>query len=143
MEPERKKGPWLWIGIGCGVAFVALIAFVAFIVFIVFGSMRNSTPYRDAVARAQNDPRVRAALGTPVKAGYFFSGSINTQNRDGDAKLDIPISGPKGKATLRVVATKTRGRWIYEQMIVTPATGEEIDLLGVMTESTSTAPPAE
>jgi len=91
--------------------------------------MRQSTPYRDSVARAQNDPRVRAALGTPVKPGLFVSGSINTQNRDGDAKLDIPLSGPKGSGTLRVVATKTRGQWDYNRMIVTPKNGPEIDLM--------------
>ena len=129
MEPERKRGVGLWIALGCGIAFVGLVAFVVFILFVVVGSMRGSTPYRDAVARAQNDPRVQAALGTPVKPGLFVSGSINTQNRDGDAKLDIPLSGPKGKATMRVVATKARGRWDYNQIIVTPKNGPEIDLL--------------
>ena len=141
MEAERKRGPGVWIAIGCGIAFIGLISFVVFILFVVFGSIRQSTPYRDSVARAQNDPRVRAVLGTPIKPGFFFSGSINTQNRDGDAKLDIPLSGPKGKATLRVVATKTRGRWSYEQMIVTPQRGAEINLLNE--ELKSTAPPGE
>jgi|SRR6185436_6397956 len=129
MEPERKRGVGTWIALGCGIAFIGLIAFVVFILFVVFGSMRSSTPYREAVARAQNDPRVQAALGTPVKPGFLVSGSINTQNRDGDAKLDIPLSGPKGSGTLRVVATKTRGHWDYNQIIVTPKNGPEIDLL--------------
>jgi len=130
MEVQPKKtSPWVWIGIGCGVAVVGFAAFVVFLVFVIFGSMRKSEPYQHALQEAQKDPRVIAALGSPVKDGMFFSGSINTQNRDGDAKFDIPISGPKGSATLRVVATKQRGRWYYNQIVVTPKSGEEIDLM--------------
>lgn len=142
MEPAvRRTSPWVWVGVGCGGALVVLIAFVAFIVFVAFGAMRNSTPYKDALNRAQSDPRVIELLGSPIKPGLFFSGSINTHNRDGDAKLDIPLRGPKGKATLRVVATKTRGRWTYDQMIVTPKSGPEIDLLASPEGSSRTAPP--
>jgi len=140
MEPERKRGVGTWIALGCGIAFVGLIAFVVFILFVVFGAMRSSTPYRDAVARAQNDPRVRDALGTPVKPGLLVSGSVNTQNRDGDAKLDIPLSGPKGSGTLHVEATKQDGRWNYNRMYVMPKNGQEIDL---MTVFRGTSPPVE
>jgi hypothetical protein len=64
-----------------------------------------------------------------VKAGLIFSGNIHTENQDGEAKLDIPISGPKGSASLHVVASKMRGRWYYNQIIVTPRSGPEIDLM--------------
>lgn len=128
MEP-KKKSPWVWIGIGCGIIVAGLVAFVAVVAFVVFASMRKSAPYQEALHRAQNDPRVVAALGSPVNAGLFVSGNIQTQNQDGDAKLDIPISGPKGSATLHVVATKMRGRWYYNQIIVTPKSGPEIDLM--------------
>lgn len=140
MEPKRPKSPWFWVGIGCGAMFLMAVAVIGFIVVVVFGSMRTSTPYREAVARAQSDPRVLELLGSPVQPGYWFSGSINSQNRDGNATFDIPISGPKGKATLRVVGVKQRGRWTYSEMIVTPPAGPEIDLLAPP-ESPSTAAP--
>ena len=129
MEPKSQKSPWVWIGLGCGAMILMGFGLVAFIMVVVFGSMRASTPYRDAVTRAQTDPRVIALLGSPIEPGYFFSGSINTQNRDGDATFDIPLRGPKGKATLRVKAIKKRGRWTYTELIVTPPSGAEIDLL--------------
>ncbi len=134
MEAKPPKSPWFWVGIGCGAMMLMAVALLVFVAVVVFGSMRSSAPYRDAVARAQTDPRVTELLGSPVKPGYWFSGSINTQNRDGNANLDIPISGPKGKATLRVVGVKQRGRWTYSEMIVTPPTGPEINLLGEAAE---------
>jgi len=128
MEPKRTN-PWVWVGIGCGLAVVGLVVFIFFLFTAIFGSMRASDPYQKALRRAQNDPRVIAALGTPVKAGFFVSGSINVKNHDGDAKLDIPISGPKGTAKLHVTATKTAGRWYYNRMFVMPKNGQEIDLM--------------
>lgn len=135
MQPDiqpvpKKTSPWVWVGLGCGVLFVGFVCFFVFIGLVVFGSMKKSDPYREAMARAQTDPRVAAALGTPVKAAFFVSGSIKTENNNGEAKLDIPISGPKGAATLHVTATKTDGKWYYNRMyMVKPGSGGEIDLM--------------
>ena len=144
MEVQPKKtSPWVWVGIGCAVLIGGVVALIVFIVTIVFGAMRKSTPYQEAMARAQHDPRVIAAFGTPIKDTFFVSGSIKTHNRDGSANFDIPIYGPKGGGTLRVAATRQRGRWYYNQMIVTPKSGAEIDLMTSPEGSTSTAPPGE
>ncbi|MEO8383210.1 MAG: cytochrome c oxidase assembly factor 1 family protein [Acidobacteriota bacterium] len=124
-----KTSPWVWVGIGCAVILAGMVAFVAFIVFVVFGSMRSSDPYKEALQRARNDPRVIAALGTPIEPGLFVSGSINTQNQSGTADLSIPISGPKQSASIHVVGTKEGGRWTYTRIVVTPKDGPVIDLL--------------
>ena len=148
MQPEwqppaapKRTNPWKWVGIGCGVLFVGFIAFIVVILFVVFGAMRKSEPYTAAMARAQSDPRVIAALGSPIKAGLLLSGETHFENNNGDAKLNIPISGPKGSGTLHVTATKTDGKWFYNRMYVKPAKGEEIDLMTSPEGSTSTAPP--
>ncbi len=125
---QKKSSPWMWLGIGCGVLALGLAAFVAFIVIVVFGSMRRAAPYQEPLALAQSDSRVIEALGSPIRPGYFFSGSINTKNRDGDANLSIPIRGPKGGGILEVRATKTAGKWTYQVMKV-EAKGETYDLL--------------
>ena len=141
MVPEKKpKSPWFWVGIGCAAMTVAIIALAAFIFVVVFGAMRSSTPYREAVDRAKSDPRVIELLGRPIETGWFVSGSVNTQNRDGNATFDIPLTGPKGKATLRVEAIKKRGRWTYTEMIVTPASGPEIDLLALPGSPSTSSP---
>jgi len=139
--PPKPTSPFVWVGLGCGLVFFGIVGFIAFILFVVFSSMRSSTPYQEAVRRAQSDPRVIEMLGQPVNVGWFISGSIKTQNRDGYANLSIPISGPRGKATIDVSAVKRRGQWIYNEIIVTKEK-EEIDLLSPP-ESPDTSPPAE
>ena len=125
----KKTTPWVWIGLGCGIAFLGLIAFIVFVFFIAAGAMRGSEPYKEAMRRAQSDPRVIEALGTPVKPGMLVSGTTSFNNDDGSAKLDIPISGPKGSAKLHVTATKTDGKWYYNRIVVTRGNEPEIDLM--------------
>jgi hypothetical protein len=135
----NKNNPWVWIGIGCSLLIVGAVAFVAFIFFVVFASMRSSAPYKDAMARAQSDPRVHEALGKPVEPGLVVSGSINTENQSGSCDLNLPLKGSKQKGSIHVVGTKEGGRWSYSRMIMTPDRGDPIDLLA---GSPSTAPPA-
>lgn len=127
---------WMWfVPTGC-VAMVALVvAFIAAIVLVVFGAMKSSDAYKTAVAQARVHPEVIAALGTPIEEGMFVSGKTNVEGSSGQADLTIPISGPKGKAKIYAVATKTAGRWKYSTLEV-EVTGrdERIELLGGMTD---------
>ena len=105
------------------------VAFVAVIVIVVFGAMKSSDAYKLAVARAKADPRVTAALGTPISEGMFLSGNTNVNGASGEANLAIPISGPKGKATIYAEATKSAGRWSYSKLVVqVDGGGDAIDL---------------
>lgn len=100
-------------------------------VLVVFGAMKQSDAYKMAVARAKSDPRVTSALGTPISEGLFLSGSTNVTGGSGEADLTIPISGPKGKADIYAVATKSGGEWTFSKLAVKIAnTGETIDLAG-------------
>jgi hypothetical protein len=95
----------------------------------VFGALKASEPYKVAVARAQADEKVVNALGTPISEGSFVSGKINTSGGSGEADFTIPISGPKGKGTIYVVATRSAGTWTYSTLSVKiDSTGETIDL---------------
>jgi hypothetical protein len=138
-QPKKSTSPWVWVGLGCSALLLALIGFVAFILFVVFGAMRSSVPYKDALAHAQTDPRVVELLGSPVRPGYFFTGSINTQNDSGNADLTIPISGPKGAGILEVRATKASGQWNYERMRVLVKETK----VNLLEESPGKDPPAE
>jgi hypothetical protein len=143
MQERKRTNVWPWVAGGCVLALIALAGFIVFIVTLVLGAIRSSEPYETAVQRARSDARVVAALGAPLKPGLFVSGSIKVENGYGYADIDIPISGPKQKATLSVVGTKTRGRWSYEELVVTPENGAAIDLRTSTERSPSTAPPAE
>jgi hypothetical protein len=127
--PPQKSGCLKWSLIGCGVVVVLIAAFCAVIVVFVFGAMKHSNVYKGAVERAQNDPRVKAALGEPVETGWWVSGSVHVDNGSGNGELTIPLSGPKGSGKLHAIATLENGDWKYERLSVKPERGDRIDLL--------------
>lgn len=121
---------WKWfVPTGC---VSILLIFVLFIVSIFFGvtsMMTNSDAYKGAMTEAQKNKQVIEKLGSPIEDDGMTSGSINTSNDTGNCDLQIPIKGPKGKATLFIVAEK-KGTWKYSEMtVLIKATNEEIDLL--------------
>jgi len=122
---------WKWFVPVAGLGFLALFAaFIVLIVTIVFGMIKSSDVYKDALATAQAHPAVVQALGSPIKAGIFVMGSMNTSGSSGQADLAIPISGPKGKGTIYAVASKSAGRWTFSRLAVEiKATKERIDLI--------------
>lgn len=136
------RGPGVagWIAIGCAIFVIAGASFVAAIVLVVFGALRASDPYKDSLRRAQADPRVIAALGSPIEPGFWMTGSIQVENDEGTVNMEYTIKGPKKGARLRVAGTKERGRWYYQQMVVAPKDAADIDLLISSERSTSTAP---
>jgi hypothetical protein len=79
----------------------------------IIGMIGNSEVSRLAFSKAEADPIVRQRLGEPVKRGFFTSGNIEVSDSSGRADLSIPISGPKGTATLYAVAGKTAGLWEF------------------------------
>ena len=102
--PPQKSGCLKWFLIGCSALIVLGIAFVAVLVFVVFGAIKSTDAYKGARDRAVNDPRVIAALGSPVETGWWVKGSVNVDNDGGHANITFPISGPKGKGTIYVAA---------------------------------------
>lgn len=122
---------WKWVlPVGVLLSLLLFAAFVGGILFIVESSFQHSEFYVQALARARTDPQVVEKMGQPIQAGWLASGSVKTSGSSGDADLAIPISGPKGKGTLYVAATKTAGRWEFQTLQV-EVTGESerIDLL--------------
>jgi hypothetical protein len=135
LTPQPPRGNWWqrnwkwFVPTGCLTLIAMAVLFVACIVFLVFSVMKSSDAYKIAVARAKGDPRVVAALGTPISEGMFVSGKTNVNGPSGEADIGIPISGPKGKATIYAVATKSEGTWSFSKLDVKiDGTGEIIDL---------------
>jgi len=122
---------WKWfVPAGCLSLIVLFAAFVGSILLVATTAMKSSDVYKDAVAKAQANPAVVEALGTPITTGFFTSGSINTSSNTGDATFSIPLSGPKGKATIQVEARKSAGEWTYSKLLVEVENPQkQIDLL--------------
>jgi len=79
--------------------------------------LRASSVVREAIARVSADPRVTAALGRPVRAGWSTSGGL-TRDETGwtEAFLWVPLSGPKDKGMLYVRAGRGSGPWTFSNL---------------------------
>jgi hypothetical protein len=123
MQPPSPPGwwarNWKWFApVGCLTLIALVAAFVACFILLVLGSMKSTDGYKLALQKAQNDPRVQQRLGTPIEDGLFVSGSVKVSGSSGKADLTIPISGPKGKGTIYVDATKFAGEWKFNRLEV-------------------------
>lgn len=120
--PSPPKKNWLaahWksaLAVGCLGLIALIVTFIGGILFLVESSIKNTPAYTEALARAQANPVVAEKIGQPLHAGWFVSGSINISGSSGNADFSVPISGPKGKGTLYVVAKKSAGRWQFETL---------------------------
>jgi hypothetical protein len=130
---------WKWLLL---VSFLVMVCFGLGIFALIMSWMRSSDVALEALARAQANPAVVQRLGARIEEGWLTSGSINVgTGGSGDANLTVPISGPKGSATVYVTARRIAGVWNYSQMIAgIESTGEKIDLLSGPAESQSTIP---
>ncbi len=89
----------------------------------IFGTLKASDVYQLALEETQASPKSIAALGEPIKPGFWVSGSINISGPSGSADLAIPVSGPKGSGTLYVVANKSAGLWNFTTLQLLPKDG--------------------
>ena len=122
---------WKWLiplG-GCGTILMCVVC-LALIFVTVFGVIKSSDVYEQALIMTQNNPKAQEALGTPIKAGFLPSGSIDVDGSGGEADLEIPVSGPDGSGTLYAVATKSAGKWKFTTLeLVMDDSGMRINLL--------------
>ena len=84
----------------------------------VFSLIGGSDACNLAMDRARASQEAKDRLGEPITKGLFVSGNISTSGPAGRADLSIPVSGPKGKGTLYVVATKSVGEWKLNRLIL-------------------------
>ena len=110
-------------------ALVLMAAFVWGILSLVMGMFRSSYPYQEALARARENPAVVGQIGEPIQPSAFVSGNINLSGSSGDADLKIPVSGPKGKGDIYVVALKRAGEWSFKQLVFVSDGGTRVNLL--------------
>jgi hypothetical protein len=121
------KRNWKWL-----VPLLCLAALMCIGGFVVFfeSLMKSSDAYSGALARAKSSPDVIAAIGTPIKDGFFVSGTISENNSWGSAYLVFPITRPKGSANVYVSASKSSDKWHFDNLVVqVDKSRMQIDLL--------------
>lgn len=117
---QRK---WAW----AGVVFVFVV--IPGCVGLVGSSFKSSDAYRLSLAAVERNPKVIAALGQPLEAGFFVLGHIRISGPGGEAALQYTVSGPKGKGDVSVYAERRAGTWELTQVVVGTAAGT-INVIG-------------
>lgn len=119
---------WKWVvPLSCCSAVGLFLGGIALIVAAAFGAMRSSGACEEAVARAESSPAVVQVLGAPLEVGWFVTGTLDPGR---SAEITIPVTGPRGKARIDVVASKVTGTWAFSTLTVRlKATGERISLV--------------
>lgn len=127
---------WRWAVPMLALVSLALAgAFVYGLVSVVSGAMRDNDAYRIAMAQAAADPRLAAAIGTPIEHDGFMSGRLST-GATSRASLQIPVSGPRGEATVFVEAEARLGVWRFAVLSATvDGADAPFDLLPSLPES--------
>lgn len=127
----RPAGVGMLVAAGCLGAVLLVAAAVGGFGYLLFGSMRRSGAYQDALRALRGHPAAREVLGEPMEAGWLTTGNINVTPAAGEAKLAIPVSGPRGRGTLYVEAVKRAGKWQMNLLELAPSAGARINLLGL------------
>lgn len=135
---------WKWaVPVGCLTLALLFLGAIAAFVYFLFGVMKNAEPYQHAVGVAQSHPALVQALGSPVRAGFMLSGSIEVADEEGNADLSFPVEGPRGEATVHVAARKVHGVWIYDLIEADLGAPGRIDLRDAAPRSAPVPAPPE
>jgi hypothetical protein len=128
--PDWWDRNWKWfLPVVVMTATLMMCGFVILVYTTVATLTRSSGAYSGAIARTEASAAVAAALGTPIRPGFFVTGDISINGSSGKAELVIPISGPKGDAAIYVEASKILGAWHFDRLVVQVGnTGDRIDL---------------
>jgi hypothetical protein len=127
---------WKWVIPSlCVVSLVMIAAFVGVIFIFITVVMKSSDAYQLPIKAVRSDIRVARAIGSPIREGYFVTGNFNETTTNGgssgsgQANFTIPISGPKGSATVYIVGTKAVGKWSFSTLVVeVDKTKQRIDI---------------
>lgn len=129
-QPTWFQRNWKWfvplLMVGTLLMIAAFTSAVFSMITMIF---RRSYPYQYAVAQARDSSEVARQIGSPFHIGWLIMGNLNQSVETGDARMSIPISGPRGHGHIIVVATKTENRWTFTTLEVDVAGRENPILL--------------
>ncbi|MES2183389.1 MAG: cytochrome c oxidase assembly factor Coa1 family protein [Pseudomonadota bacterium] len=124
-EFRRIQRNWARWGLALWLAFILLCVGLFF---LAMGWLKDSDAFRLSLAQLEASPEAVEMIGTPVKTG-FPSGSFDEQGAGGSASFSYTVTGPQGKGTVYVEASRDMGQWQIDRMALEEdGTGRRIDL---------------
>ena len=122
----QRNWKWALPSFGCLTIIVVFALLFGAMVSKVTDMFKDSVPYSVSMETLQKNEMVIEKLGEPIEPNGMFQGNINYENDEGTADLKIPVKGPKGEATLLVIAEKKGENWTYQTMNVSFKDSNEI-----------------
>lgn len=114
--------------VGPAIAVVVVLAGFA-LLYLYDHRLRASPAFATAMKLVTQSAQAKAALGEPIRVGLGIRGALQDSISSGYAILAAPVSGPKGKGTLYVVANRLGSNWDIEREILqTGDRSRKIDL---------------
>ena len=121
---------WKWVvPLGCllPVLFAGGCGLLAFL--FATGIMKQSDAYKIALARAQANPAVIEAIGSPISQTGIVSGNSNVSGANRPSEPIDPAEWPKRESYALCRSEEIGGHWVFQTMVVKiEKTGERIDL---------------
>ena len=122
----QRNWKWALPSFGCLTIIIVFALLFGAMVSKVTDMFKDSVPYSVSMEALQKNELVIEKLGEPIEPNGMFQGNINYENDEGTADLKIPVKGPKGEATLLVIAEKKGENWTYQTMNVSFKDSNEI-----------------
>lgn len=122
IQHENAAAVGKGVAFGCGGCMLAVVLLFGFCVILSFGVLYvigQSGPGDIAFEAAKKSEILREALGEPMEKGWLVNGNVSINNDTGNADLTIPVSGPKGSASVHAVATMVDGVWRFTEVKAT------------------------
>lgn len=114
------SNPWTWAVGGCclGCIGVPLLIITAIGGFGIWSYRSAGVPDLKelALTKARQNAQIIEVLGEPIESGFPRNTSLNFNNGQTQARLVLPLSGPKGEGMLEIRGEKRGGKWVVEAL---------------------------
>ncbi len=124
-EFQRVQRHWARWGLAAWAVFVVLCVGL---LFAAAAWTRSSEVFVLSFERVQADADAVEMIGTPMETGWP-SGKVEQSGATGTASLAYAVSGPRGKGTVYVEASRSLGQWQIDREVLEEAgTGRRLRL---------------
>ncbi|HLA85226.1 MAG TPA: cytochrome c oxidase assembly factor Coa1 family protein [Thermoguttaceae bacterium] len=130
VPPSRPQKGWfgrnwwwvlLLVLVGGGVACAGICTGV---VYFGIKVMKDSEPYQLTLQAVRSDPTVVERLGEPIQDDWQVSVQVVASGNRATARVDVPVSGPKGTAEVSSESQMINGKWGLTSVEVTFSNGD-------------------
>lgn len=113
---------WKWVVPGGGCLIILIVGIVFFMGMVggITSLFKDSTPYKQAIELAEENPQVNQMLGTPLESDGMISGNIRKGSDENSAQMSVPVKGPKGEASILFDAVQRNDNWKFNELFVIP-----------------------